>query len=191
VLQMDVTVRADVEKLVQLAVSQYGRIDVMINNAGIMPLSNMANLKVEEWERTIDVNVKGVLYGIGASLPFFQKQKSGHIINISSAGGRRVYPGCAVYCGTKFAVRAISEGLRQDINPADHIKVTVIEPGAVRTELPNSISDPEQAERLKSWGSKISFLEADDVAEAISYALAQADRVNVDEILMMPREQGH
>jgi len=190
-LKTDVTKREEVAALVELASSTFGRLDIMINNAGIMPLSNMMNVRVSEWDQAIDVNIKGVLYGIAAALPIFQKQKSGHILNIASVGGRRVYPGCAVYCATKFAVRAITEGLRLDINPVDHIKVTVIEPGAVRTELPNSINDPEQSQRLKTFGSAITFLEAEDVAEAIFYATTQAGRVNVDEILMMPREQTH
>ena len=117
VLQTDVTKQIEVQALVQRAVTEFGRLDVIINNAGIMPLSNMSNIRVAEWEQMIDVNIKGVLYGIAASLPQFQKQKNGHIINIASVAARRVYPGCAVYCGTKFAVRAISAGLRQDLSP--------------------------------------------------------------------------
>ena len=187
----DVTNRRDMESLLKIAGEKFGRVDVLVNNAGIMPLSQMKNIRVEEWDKMIDVNLRGVLYGIAAALPVFRKQRSGHFINVASVGGRRLYAGAAVYCATKFAVRAVSEGLRLELDPADGVKVTVIEPGAVRTELPQSVQDPEQRERLSSFSKAITFLEAQDVAESIHYALSQADRVNVDEILLMPREQGH
>lgn len=190
-LRTDVTQESQVRALVQLALDRFGRVDVMVNNAGIMPLSNMGNLRVSEWNQTIDVNIKGVLYGIAAALPGFIQQKSGHFVNIASAGGRRVYPGCAVYCATKFAVRALSEGLRQDLPADKKIRVTVIEPGAVKTELPQSIQDPEQRQRLKGFSEAITFLEASDVADSIHYAVSQPERVNVDEILLLPREQAH
>jgi len=191
VVTTDVTNGKDVQNLAEQAVKQFGKVDIFINNAGIMPLSFMRNLRVEEWNRTIDVNIKGVLNGIAAALPIFRKQKSGHIVNIASVGGRRLYAGAAVYCATKFAVRAISEGLRMVIDPADNIKVTVIEPGAVKTELPNSITDTEYLEIFKKFSGTFAFLEAQDIAQSILYAVTQADRVNVDEILIMPREQGH
>jgi len=186
---IDVRKRQEVSDLIDFALGEFGRIDFMINNAGIMPLSTMSKLKVEEWERTVDINIKGVLYGIAAALPVFERQKSGHFVNIASVGGRHAFAGCAVYCGTKFAVRAISQSLRLELNPKDNIKVTVIEPGAVSTELPNSITDTEFRETLKNFASAITFLEPEDIAESIRYAVTQADRVNVDEILIMPREQ--
>ena len=188
-VQTDVTKQSDVKSLFKNAISQFGRVDVVINNAGIMPLSLMRKGRVEEWERAIDINIKGVLYGIAEALPLFEKQKNGHIVNISSVGGRRVYAGCAVYSGTKFAVRAISQALRLELNPKDNIKVTVIEPGAVRTELPESTKDPEFSEGLKTFLGGFKLLEAEDIAESIAYAVTQADRVNVDEILIMPQEQ--
>ena len=191
IFKVDVTKKEEVDSFVAETLRQLGRIDVLVNNAGIMPLSMMQNLRVTEWDRTIDVNIKGVLYGIAAVLPVFRKQKSGHIVNIASVGGRRVYAGCAVYCATKFAVRAISEGLRQELDPSEKIRVTVIEPGAVATELPSSIHDEDQKERLKQFSKAITFLEAEDIAESIYYAVSQKDRVNVDEILIMPQEQGH
>ncbi|MBI2068352.1 MAG: SDR family oxidoreductase [Deltaproteobacteria bacterium] len=187
----DVTRRDQVETLVQKTYQSFGRADILFNNAGIMPLSFMKKGRVDEWEKTIDVNIKGVLYGIAAILPRFLSQKSGHIINMSSVGGRRVYPGCAVYNGTKFAVRAISQSLRMELASEPGLKVTVIEPGAVTTELPEGIQDQEFKETFKSFAATLTFLEPNDIAESIFYAVSQADRVNVEEILVMPREQGN
>lgn len=187
----DVTSKKEVKNAVDQAVEHFGRINILINNAGIMPLAFMRNLRVEEWDRTIDVNIKGVLNGIAAALPVFRQQKSGHFVNIASVGGRRLYAGATVYCATKFAVRAISEGLRMELDPVERIKVTVIEPGAVKTELPNSITDSEYRDIFKTFASSITFLEPEDIAQSILYAVSQAERVNVDEILIMPREQGH
>jgi NADP-dependent 3-hydroxy acid dehydrogenase YdfG len=132
---MDVTQRDQVQKLVDAAVQTYGRVDVMINNAGLMPQAPLERLKVDEWDRMIDVNIKGVLYGIAAALPYMKQQKAGHFINVSSVAGHRVGPGFAVYAATKHAVRALSEGLRQEVKPYN-IRTTVISPGAVATELP-------------------------------------------------------
>lgn len=136
---LDVTQRSQVEAIVQVAQHKFGRVDVMINNAGIMPLSALDQLKVDEWERMIDVNIKGVLYGIAAVLPMMKAQKTGQIINISSIGGHTVSPTAAIYCATKFAVNAISEGLRQEVG--GDIRVTVISPGVTESELANSITD--------------------------------------------------
>jgi NADP-dependent 3-hydroxy acid dehydrogenase YdfG len=143
----DVTDRHQVQRLVDLAVQTYGRIDVMINNAGLMPQSLLEHLKVDEWDRMIDVNLKGVLYGIAAALPHMQRQQAGHIINVSSVAGHKVGAGSAVYSATKHAVRALSEGLRQEVKPWN-IRTTVISPGVVATELPNTVTDPDAAERL-------------------------------------------
>ena len=142
----DVTDCDQVKRLVDAAVQTYGRIDVMINNAGLMPHSPLERLKIDEWDRMIDVNIKGVLYGIAAALPYMKQQKAGHIINVSSVAGHKVRPGSAVYAATKHAVRALSEGLRQEVKPYN-IRTTVISPGAVATELPNSITEPDVAER--------------------------------------------
>lgn len=185
----DVTQQNDLGNLAELAVKTYGKIDILINNAGIMPLSPLRNLRTDEWNQMIDVNIKGVLHGIAALLPIFRKQKSGHFINISSVSGRRVYPGGVIYCATKFAVNVISEGLRRELDPSENIKVTVIEPGAVQTELANSIHDSKVQEQHMKWRSSVQLLEPEDIAESIIYVLQQADRVNVDEILIMPREQ--
>lgn len=185
----DVTNQADVAKLLELAMNTYGRVDVLINNAGIMPLAPLKDLRLDEWNQMIDVNIKGVLHGIASTLPVFRSQKSGHFINISSISGRRIYPGGVVYCATKFAVNVISEGLRKELDPAENIKVTVIEPGAVRTELAESIRDPEILKKHMNWRTSLTLLEPEDIAEAVIYALTQADRVNVDEILITPREQ--
>src|SRR5262249_53774232 len=135
----DVTKRDDVKQLVDAAVQTYGRVDVMLNNAGLMPNSPLERLKIDDWEQAIDVNIKGVLYGIAAALPHMKDQKSGHFINVSSIAGHKVRPGNAVYAATKAAVLFISEGLRQEVKPY-HIRTTVISPGAVATELPNSIT---------------------------------------------------
>jgi NADP-dependent 3-hydroxy acid dehydrogenase YdfG len=144
---MDVTKRSDVEAFVEAVVKHFGRLDVFVNNAGLAPLSSLAANKVDEWERMIDVNIKGVLFGIAAALPRFQGQKSGHLINVSSVAGHVVFPGGAVYCGTKFAVRAITEGFRHEAGPT--IRSTTICPGAVKSELASTITNAGTLEALK------------------------------------------
>ncbi|MEZ5832562.1 MAG: SDR family oxidoreductase [Dongiaceae bacterium] len=183
----DVTRLDQVQKLVDAAVQTYGRIDAIINNAGLMPQSLLERLKVEEWDRMIDVNVKGVLYGIAAALPYMRQQKSGHIINVSSVAGHKVGPGFAVYAATKHAVRALTEGLRQEVKPYN-IRTTVISPGAVATELPNSVSDPDAAARLRKFYAEIA-IPADSFARAVAYAMSQPDDVDVNEILFRPTRQ--
>src|SRR5437588_1166392 len=152
----------------------------MINNAGLMPHSPLERLKIDDWNRTIDVNIKGVLYGIAAALPYMQQQKAGHIINVSSVAGHKVGPGFAVYSATKFAVRALSEGLRQEVKPYN-IRTTVISPGAVATELPNSVSDPAAAERLRGFYAEVA-VPADSFARAVAFALGQPPEVDINEI---------
>ena len=147
-LTTDVTDRAQVKALVDAAIKAYGRIDAMINNAGLMPQSLLERLKIDEWDRMIDVNIKGVLYGIAAALPYMKQQKAGHFINVSSVAGHRVGPGTAVYAATKHAVLALSEGLRQEVKPYN-IRTTVISPGAVATELPDRATDPDAASRTQ------------------------------------------
>jgi NADP-dependent 3-hydroxy acid dehydrogenase YdfG len=183
----DVTHRDHVKKLVDAAVHAYGRVDVMINNAGLMPQSLLEHLKIDEWDRMIDVNIKGVLYGIAAALPYMQKQKAGHIINVSSVAGHKVGPGTAVYAATKYAVRALSEGLRQEVKPYN-IRTTVISPGAVATELPDSVTDPAAASRINKFYADFA-IPADSFARAVAFAMSQPEDVDINEILFRPTRQ--
>lgn len=185
-VQTDVTQYAQVRHLVDHAVQSYGRIDVIINNAGLMPQSPLERLKIDEWNRMIDVNIKGVLYGIAAALPYMKQQKSGHIINVSSVAGHKVGPGFAVYAATKHAVRALSEGLRQEVKPYN-IRTTVISPGAVATELPNSVTEPDVAERVRK-AYEIA-IPADSFARAVAFAISEPEDVDVNEILFRPTRQ--
>lgn len=186
-ISTDVTDRDQVKKLVDAAVQTYGQIDVLINNAGLMPQAPLERLKVDEWDRTIDVNIKGVLYGIAAALPHMQQQKFGHIINVSSVAGHKVGPGSAVYAATKHAVRVLSEGLRQEVKPYN-IRTTVISPGAVATELPNSTTDPDTAERIHKFYAE-SAIPADSFARTVAFAMSQPEDVDVNEILFRPTSQ--
>ena len=186
-LATDVTDRGQVKRLVDAAVQTYGRIDVMINNAGLMPQSLLERLQVDEWDRMIDVNIKGVLYGIAAALPHMKRQKAGHIINVSSVAGHKVRPGATVYAATKFAVRALSEGLRQEVKPYN-IRTTVISPGAVASELPNGVTDPDAAERIRKFYEEVA-IPADSFARAVAFAMSQPEDVDVNEILFRPTRQ--
>ena len=182
--QTDVTKRADVEALVKGAVDKHGRIDVIVNNAGIMPIAPVAALKVEEWDRMIDVNLKGLLYGVAAVLPIMQKQKQGHIVNIASVLGFKVFaPGGVVYSATKFAVRAVTEGLRLELK-ADNIRCTMISPGVVATELPESSSDEATRKNLREFYKMA--IPAGSVARAIAYAIEQPAEVEIDEVVIRP-----
>ena len=185
-VQTDVTDRLQVQRLVDAAIARFGRIDVMINNAGLMPHSPLERLKIDDWDRMIDVNLKGVLYGIAAALPPMQVQKSGHIINVSSVAGHKVRPGGAVYSATKHAVRALSEGLRQEVKPYN-IRTTVISPGAVDTELPNSITEPDVAANMRKIYEVA--VPADAFARAVAYAMGQPDDIDINEILFRPTKQ--
>ena len=187
VVATDVTHCDQVKKLVDAAVQKFGRIDVMINNAGLMPQSLIERLKIDEWDRMIDVNIKGVLYGIAAALPYMKQQKSGHIINVSSVAGHKIRPGATVYAATKFAVRALSEGLRQEVKPYN-IRTTIISPGAVATELPNTITDPDTAARINQFYEDVA-IPADSFARAVAYAMSQPDDVDINEILFRPTRQ--
>ena len=186
-LGTDVTKRDQVKKLVDVAVQTYGRIDVLINNAGLMPHSPLERLKIDEWERMIDVNVKGVLYGIAAAMPHMMRQKSGHIINVSSVAGHKVTPAGAVYAATKHAVRALSEGLRQEVK-AYSIRTTVISPGAVATELPDSITEPDISGDIHKFYESFA-IPADSFARAVAFAISQPEEVDVNEILFRPTRQ--
>jgi NADP-dependent 3-hydroxy acid dehydrogenase YdfG len=183
----DVTDHTQVKALVDTAVETYGRIDVMINNAGIMPRAPLERLTIDDWDRTIDVNMKGVLYGIAAALPYMKEQKSGQIINIASVAGHKVNPNGIVYAATKHAVRAISEGLRQEVKPYN-IRTTVISPGAVDTELPDSSTDPELRARVHEFYDEFA-IPPDAFAEAVVYAMSQPESVDINEILFRPTNQ--
>lgn len=185
--ETDVTRREQVQHLVDAAVQAHGRIDVMLNNAGLMPQSLLEHLKVDEWDRMIDVNIKGVLYGIAAALPRMREQKDGHIINVSSVAGHKVGPGSAVYAATKFAVRTLSEGLRQEVKPYN-IRTTVISPGAVLTELPSTITDTAARERVQKLYEEVA-IPADSFARAVVFAMSQPDNVDINEILFRPTGQ--
>ena len=183
----DVTKRGDVEALVKGAIDKHGRIDVIVNNSGIMPIAPMAAIKVEEWDRMIDVNIKGLLYGVAAVLPVMQKQKQGHIINIASVAGIKVFaPGGTVYSATKFAVRAVTEGLRME-HKADNIRCTIISPGAVATELPESSSEEATRKNLREFYKMA--IPADAIARAIAYAIEQPAEVEIDEVVIRPTAQ--
>lgn len=179
---LDVTNRQDVQDFIDFTVAQFGRVDVLINNAGVMPLSKLEALKVDEWDRMIDVNIRGVLHGIAATLPLMQQQRAGQIINIASIGAYAVSPTAAVYCATKYAVRAISEGLRQEVG-AD-IRVTVIAPGVTESELAESISDKGGREEMIEF-RKVA-IPADAIARAIAYAVEQPADVDVSELIVRP-----
>ena len=183
----DVTQKLDCDSLVNEAIKKWDRIDVLINNAGLMPLSFVKNLKIDEWERMIDVNIKGVLY-CTAVLPNMLENGTGHIINISSVAGRIVFPAGSVYCATKHAVTAFSEGLRQELSPRKNIRVTSIEPGVVETELNNSITDESLTKFLENT-KNMEGLKAEDISNAIVFAIDAPNHVNVNEILLRPTVQ--
>ncbi|MHB0989726.1 MAG: SDR family oxidoreductase [Burkholderiales bacterium] len=185
-IQADVTQSAQVQALVDAAIDRYGRIDVMINNAGIMPHSPLDRLKIDDWNRTIDVNIKGVLYGIAAALPPMQRQKSGHFINVSSVAGHKVRPSSAVYAATKHAVLAISEGLRLEVKPYN-IRTTVISPGAIDTDLPDSITEADIAASVRKIYEIA--IPAESFARAVAFAIGQPDDIDVNEILFRPTRQ--
>ncbi|WP_217168081.1 SDR family oxidoreductase [Streptomyces sp. AC512_CC834] len=180
--RLDVTDADDVRAFVAAATERWGRVDVMVNNAGVMPLSPLAALKVDEWERMIDVNVRGVLHGVAAALPVMRRQGGGHFVNIASVGAYEVVPTAAVYCATKFAVRALSEGLRQE--SAGDIRVSVVSPGVTESELADSISDPRAREDMKTYRSVA--VPASAIADAIAFAVSRPAGVDVNEIVVRP-----
>ena len=180
-VQTDVTQYGEVKRLVDTAVQRFGRIDVMINNAGLMPQAPLERLNIEDWNRTIDVNIKGVLYGIAAALPHMKQQKAGQFINVASVAGHKVGPCAAVYAATKHAVRALSEGLRQEVKPYN-IRTTVISPGAMVTELPSSVTEPDVAERVRKHHEEFG-IPADSFARAVAFAISQPEEMDVSEIV--------
>ncbi|KJY23108.1 MULTISPECIES: SDR family oxidoreductase [Streptomyces] len=180
--RLDVTDAADVRAFVAAAGERYGRLDVMVNNAGVMPLSPLDALAVDEWDLMIDVNVRGVLHGIAAALPVMRARGAGHIVNIASVGAYEVSPTAAVYCATKFAVRAVSEGLRQE--SGGDVRVTLVSPGVTESELADHISDPAAREAMRAY--RAVALPASAVADAIAYAVSQPPEVDVNEIVVRP-----
>ena len=186
-VQTDVTDSAQVKHLLDSAVASYGRVDVLLNNAGLMPHSLLERGKVADWDRMIDVNLKGTLYGIAAALPHMTRQKSGHIINVSSVAGHKVRPGSAVYAATKAAVRMLSEGLRQEMTPYG-IRTTVISPGAIESELVGSITEPDVAKGVQQFYDATA-IPAVSFARVVAFAISQPDEVNINEILFRPTAQ--
>lgn len=186
-LATDVTEPRQLKRLADAAVQSYGRLDVMLNNAGLMPHSPLERLKLEDWDRMIDVNVKGVLYGIAAALPHMMRQKAGHIINVSSVAGHKIRPGGVVYAATKHAVRVITEGLRMEVKPWN-IRTTIISPGAVATELVERITELEVRESVRRMTAEIA-LPAESFARMVAFAIGQPDDVDVNEILFRPTRQ--
>jgi len=186
--KLDVTKKSDCDSFVKSVTDKWGGVDILVNNAGLMPLSFIKNLKVDEWDQMIDVNIKGVLYCTAAVIPHMLEKKSGHIVNISSVAGRIVFPSGSVYCATKHAVTALSEGLRQEFSTRKNIRVTCIEPGVVSTELINTITD-ESLKDFVETAKKMQSLSAQDIANAIIYAVEAPDHVNVNEVLIRPTTQ--
>ena len=187
-VKVDVSKRQECDALIHRVTERWGHVDILVNNAGLMPLSFLKNLKVDEWDRMIDVNVKGVLYCTAAVLPFMLEMGSGHIVNISSVAGRVVFPAGSVYCATKHAVTAFSEGLRQELSARKNIRVTCIEPGVVATELTDTITD-KSLQGFVENAKKMEALQADDIAGAVVYAVDSPNHVNVNEILIRPTTQ--
>ncbi|EST11535.1 SDR family oxidoreductase [Sporolactobacillus laevolacticus] len=185
----DVTNPEDMENLVKLAIDKFGRIDVMFNNAGVMPTANLSEVRRHEWQQMLDINIMGVLNGIAAVLPIMKQQQSGHIIATDSVAGHVVYPGSAVYCGTKFAVRAIMEGLRQE-ERENNIRTTIVSPGAVDTELYTTINDPEASEWVKNNQRTPGLgLTSEQIADAVAYAIGTPKNVAINELLIRPTKQ--
>jgi len=186
--KLDVTQRSECENFAKAVLEKWGSIDILVNNAGLMPLSLFKSLKVDEWDRMIDVNIKGVLYCTGSVILHMKEKKSGHIVNLSSVAGRTVFPTGTVYCATKHAITAFSEGLRQEFSARSNIRVTSIEPGVVATELTDTITD-ESLQGFIENAKKMETLQAKDIANAILYAVESPSHVNVNEVLIRPTTQ--
>jgi NADP-dependent 3-hydroxy acid dehydrogenase YdfG len=187
-VECDVADEGQAHDLIQKAEAEFGRVDILVNNAGVMLLSRLDKGLSDEWRQMFDVNVLGLMYVTNAALEVMKRQQSGHVVNISSVAGRVTNPNGGVYSGTKFAVNAISDGLRKE-NVDDNLRVTVIEPGAVATELTDHISDEDALDAIQSRIGKLDPLQSEDIANAVAYAVTQPDRVNVDEILIKPAKQ--
>ena len=188
VLEADVAKVRDAESIVEKTVGRWGRLDVLVNNAGVMLLSPVDRARVEDWQRMLDLNLLGLMAVTRAALPHLRRQKDGHVVNISSTAGRVANPDASVYAATKFGVGAFSEALRREVY-RDGIRVTVVEPGAVATELRDHVPDPDTRERIDTWARSMRQLQSEDVAAAILYAVSQPPHVNVNEILLRPTDQ--
>lgn len=188
VQSLDVTKKAGCDSFVEAVVKKWGSVDILVNNAGLMPLSFFKSMKVDEWDRMIDVNIKGVLYCTAAAVPHMMAKKSGHIVNISSIAGRVVFPAGSVYCATKHAVTAFSEGLRQELSTRSNIRVTCIEPGVVDTELNNTITDAS-LQKFVETTKQMQTLHTEDIADAIMFAVESPAHMNVNEIMVRPTAQ--
>lgn len=184
-VDLDVVERDSMKAAVHTAVERYGRLDVLVNNAGVMPLSALAEDRVDEWDWMIDVNIRGVLHGISAALPVMNEQGSGHIVTVASIGAHAVVPTGVVYCATKYAVWAISEGLRIESDPS--IRATTITPGVVESDLAESISDPAAREAMRDY--RANAIPASAIADAIGYAVNADPNVDVNEIIVRPAAQ--
>lgn len=189
VVETDVTRQEDCERMVQETLERFGRLDVLVNNAGVMLLSTVAKGKVSQWEQMIDVNVKGLLYCTNAALPTMISQNSGHVVNISSVAGRRVFPSGAVYCATKFAVNAFTDGLRMELSSKHNLRFTSVEPGIVETELTHHITDEDVIAGFSRWRDNLVALQPSDIADSVLYAVTAHPRANVTEILVLPTAQ--
>jgi len=190
VIPLDVVDQASVDAGVGTLIDAYGSIDILVNNAGLMPLSDVDQFKVEEWHRMVDVNVKGLLNITGAVLPQMIRQKSGHVFNMSSIAGRKVFKGLSVYCATKHAVAAFSDGLRMEVGATHNIRVTCIQPGAVATELYDHITDPSYRQQMDELANQMTFLQGEDIGDTIVFAAQAPEHVNVAELFVLPVEQG-
>ena len=188
VLEADVAQPEQAETIVARTVERWGRLDVLVNNAGLMALSPIDRARVEDWKRMLDLNLLGLMVATRAALPHMRRQKDGHVVNISSTAGRVANPDASVYAATKFGVGAFSEALRREVYK-DNIRVTLIEPGAVATELRDHVPDPDTRERIDTWARSMRQLQSEDVAAAILYAVSQPPHVNVNEILLRPTDQ--
>jgi NADP-dependent 3-hydroxy acid dehydrogenase YdfG len=186
--KLDVTIKSECDAFADSVIKKWGTIDILVNNAGLQPLSFFKNLKVDEWDKMIDVNIRGVLYCTAAVITHMVNKNSGHIVNISSVAGRIVYPAGSVYCATKHAITAFSEGLRQEFSQRSNIRITCIEPGVVATELINTITD-KALEKYVERTKQMEALQAEDIANAIVFAVQAPNYVNVNEILIRPTTQ--
>lgn len=189
-IEMDVTDSSSVNAGVASLTKAFGSVDILVNNAGLMPISDFESLKTDEWERMVDVNIKGVLNVTAAVLPALIAKKGGHIINLSSIAGRKVFKGLGVYCATKFAVAAISDGLRMEVGPKYGIRVTCLQPGAVESELFEHISDPGYRTQMEDLKGQLTFLKAEEIADTALFALQAPAHLNVAELFVLPTSQG-
>jgi NADP-dependent 3-hydroxy acid dehydrogenase YdfG len=188
-LAMDVVDSASVASGVARLADAFGTIDILFNNAGLMPLSDIDALKTDEWHRMVDVNIKGVLNTTAAVLPHMIGRKSGHIVNTSSIAGRKVFAGLSVYCATKHAITALSDGMRMELGKKHNIRVTCVQPGAVETELYDQISDPAARQQMEELKTQMEFLKAEDIAETVLFALQSPRHMDIAEVFVMPTQQ--